>query len=149
MERSFGAARRGARGVRIRGVEIERFGSGTAWEPVVGYSRVVRAGPLVVVSGCTSTGPDGEFVDGDAAAQARRAIANVVAALERAGARVEDVVQTRIYVTDIGEWEAVGRAHGEVFGDIRPATAMVQVSALIDPRMRVEIEAMVYSPRLE
>ena len=121
--------------------EIERHGTGTPWEPVVGYSRVVRAGPLVVVSGCTSTGPDGAFVDGDAAEQARRALANVVAALERVGATPADVIQTRIYVTDIEEWEAVGRAHGEVFGDIRPATAMVQVAALIDPRMRVEIEA--------
>ena len=120
---------------------IERHGTGTPWEPVVGYSRVVRAGPLVVVSGCTSTGPDGAFVDGDAGAQARRALANVVDALARVGAGTEHVIQTRIYVTDISEWEAVGRAHGEVFGDVRPATAMVQVAALIDPRMRVEIEA--------
>ena len=124
--------------------DIERHGTGTPWEPVVGYSRVVRAGPLVVVSGCTSTGPDGAFVDDDAAGQARRALANVVAALGRAGAAPEDVIQTRIYVTQIAEWEAVGRAHGEVFGDIRPATAMVQVAALIDPRMRVEIEATAY-----
>jgi enamine deaminase RidA (YjgF/YER057c/UK114 family) len=125
-------------------MDVERHGTGTPWEPVVGYSRVVRAGPLVVVSGCTSTGPDGDFVDGDAAGQARRALANVVAALERVGAAAEHVIQTRIYVTEIADWEAVGRAHGEVFGEIRPATAMVQVAALIDPRMRVEIEATAY-----
>jgi enamine deaminase RidA (YjgF/YER057c/UK114 family) len=125
-------------------MDVERHGTGTPWEPVVGYSRVVRAGPLVVVSGCTSTGPEGEFVDGDAADQARRALANVVAALARAGAEPKDVIQTRIYVTEIVEWEAVGRAHGEVFGDIRPATAMVEVAGLIDPRMRVEIEATAY-----
>src|SRR5687768_16886291 len=119
--------------------DVERHGTGTPWEPVVGYSRVVRAGSLVVVSGCTSTDDAGEFVDGDAGTQARRALANVVSALERVGATATDVVQTRIYVTDISEWEEVGRAHGEVFGDIRPATAMVQVVALIDPRMRVEI----------
>jgi enamine deaminase RidA (YjgF/YER057c/UK114 family) len=125
-------------------MDIERHGTGTPWEPVVGYSRVVRAGPLVVVSGCTSTGPDGDFVDGDAADQARRALGNVVAALERVGATAADVIQTRIYVTEIVEWEAIGRVHGEVFGEIRPATAMVQVAALIDPRMRVEIEATAY-----
>ena len=124
--------------------DVERHGTGTPWEAVVGYSRVVRAGPLVVVSGCTSTGDDGAFVDGDAAGQTRRALANVVAALARAGAAPAQVIQTRIYVTDIAEWEAVGRVHGEVFGDVRPATAMVQVAALIDPRMRVEVEATAY-----
>jgi enamine deaminase RidA (YjgF/YER057c/UK114 family) len=129
-------------------MDVERHGTGTPWEPVVGYSRVVRAGPLVVVSGCTSTGADGRFVDGDAAAQARCCLANVVAALERVGAAPEDVVRTRIYVTDIADWEAVGRAHGDVFGEIRPATSLVQVAALIDPGMRVEIEAMAYSPAL-
>ena len=125
-------------------MNVERHGTGTPWEPVVGYSRVVRAGPLVVVSGCTSTGPDGAFVDGDAGEQAARALDNVLSALERVEAKPSDVVQTRIYVTDIAEWEAVGRAHGEVFGGVRPATAMVHVAALIDPRMRVEIEAMAY-----
>ena len=129
-------------------MDVERHGTGTPWEPVVGYSRVVRAGPLVVVSGCTSTGPDGRFVDGDAAEQARRCLANVVAALERVGAAPADVVRTRIYVTDIADWEAVGRAHGDVFGEIRPATSLVQVAALIDPGMRVEIEAMAYSAAL-
>jgi enamine deaminase RidA (YjgF/YER057c/UK114 family) len=127
---------------------IERHSSGTAWEPVVGYSRVVRAGPLVFVSGCTSTGDDGAFVDGDSGEQAARALANVVAALGRAGVTAGDVVQTRMYVTDIADWEAVGRAHGAVFADIRPATAMVEVSGLIDPRMRVEVEAVAYSAPL-
>jgi enamine deaminase RidA (YjgF/YER057c/UK114 family) len=118
------------------------FGTGTLWEPVVGYSRAVRVGPLVFVSGTTATGADRQLVGiGDAAEQTRQALANVRAALERAGARLEDVVRTRIYVTDIAQWEAVGRVHGEVFGAIRPATAMVEVSRLIDPRMLVEIEA--------
>ena len=115
---------------------IERFGSGTPWEPVVGYSRVVRAGAHVYVSGCTSTDPaTGEFVDGDAAAQAAQTLENVRRAIESAGATLDAVVRTRIYVTDIAEWEQVGRAHGAVFGDIRPATSMVEVSGLIDPRM--------------
>ena len=125
-------------------MNVERHGTGTPWEPVVGYSRVVRAGPLVVVSGCTSTGPDGAFVDGGAGEQAARALDNILTALERVGAKASDVVQTRMYVTDIAAWEAVGRAHGEDFGGVRPATAMVQVAALIDPRMRVEIEATAY-----
>jgi enamine deaminase RidA (YjgF/YER057c/UK114 family) len=124
---------------------VERHGSGAEWEPVVGYSRVVRAGPHVWVAGCTAITRDGAIVGiGDPAAQARQAIANVEAALAKVGAGLSDVVRTRVYVTDISQWEAVGRVHGEAFGAIRPVTAMVEVAALLDPRMLVEIEADAY-----
>ena len=116
--------------------------SGTPWEPVIGYSRAVRVGDVVHVSGTTSTDATGRLVGiGDAGAQTRQALENIRTALERAGAEMRHVVRTRMYVTDISRWEAIGRTHGEYFAAIRPATSMVEVRALIDPDMLVEIEA--------
>jgi len=126
--------------------ERTNIATGTPWEPIVGYSRAVRVGPFVHVSGTTATGPDGTLVAGGAAEQTRQTLANVASALERVGAGLVDVIRTRVFLVDTGHFDGFARAHGEAFGDIRPVNTTVVVAELADPRMLVEIEVDAYLP---